>query len=85
MDHPIYLPTPSHWEFGNGWTGSKGRASFSIRPEDGVLFAEVWTGPLCRDLCEAEQTAQFPLSTEGLAQLAAWLEEQSAARGETTA
>ena len=79
MDQSIYLPTLTYWQFGNSWTGSKGKASFAVEPTDGQLCARMWPGPLCSDLCQADKSAQFPLDAEGLAALTAWLEEQAAA------
>lgn len=91
----IFLPSLSHWELGNYWSGSLGRASYHVAPrrrEDGEekrpeLFAEVWTGPLCYELSTPERTEVFPVTEEGLAALRAWLEENlaetdRAARGE---
>lgn len=81
MEEHIFLPTLSHWEFGNGWSGSRGNACFLVRPEEGALCAELWTGPLCRAMSEAEESASFPVSEDGIEQLRTWLEEQSARRG----
>ncbi len=79
----IYLPTLLFWENGNSWYGSDGAARFYIRParpEEGEprLEAELWRGPLTRELSQIEDAAAFPLGEEGLSQLAAWLEERSA-------
>ncbi len=79
----IYLPTLLFWENGNSWYGSDGAARFYIRPvrpegEEPRLEAELWRGPLTRELSQIEDTAAFPLNEEGLSQLAAWLEERSA-------
>ena len=78
MSEPIFLPTMSHWQFGNNWSGGSGRASFWVTPEDGQLNAEVWTGPRCRQEGGAEHTAQFPLDEAGLEALRVWLEERAA-------
>lgn len=79
----IFIPTLSHWQLGNSWSGSLGRGSYYVTPrtrEEGEekireLFAEVWTGPACYELSQAEQTAAFPVTEEGLVTLRAWLEE----------
>lgn len=74
----IFLPTLSHWQHGNCWSGSLGRASYYAAPrgEDGPveIFVEAWTGPLCYELSQAERSAAFPVSDEGLADLRVWLE-----------
>lgn len=80
----LFLPTLSHWQLGNRWSGSMGRASYYVTPrakngEKGApmeeLFAEAWTGPACYELSTPERTAVFPISEEGLAELRGWLEE----------
>ena len=78
MDDTIFLPTMSHWQFGNSWSGTFGRACFWVTPEEGSLNAEVWTGPRCREGGEAEHTARFPMEESGLEALRVWLEERSA-------
>jgi len=75
----IFLPTLSHWQHGNCWSGSLGRASYYATPRGGgdgptEIFAEAWTGPLCYELSQPERTETFPLSEEGLAALRGWLE-----------
>lgn len=81
----LFIPTLSHWQLGNFWSGSFGRASYHVVPksaEDGgetKLFAEAWTGPVCYEESEAERTAFFPVTEEGLAALRAWLEENLSA------
>lgn len=82
----IFIPTLSHWQLGNSWSGSLGRASYYITPrsrEEGEekvpeLFAEVWTGPTCYELSTAERTETFPVTEEGLEEMRAWLEGQLA-------
>ena len=81
----IYIPTLLFWENGNSWYGSCGQARFFVRPvrekgEEGQeappprLEAELWRGPLTRELSELLERAAFPLSEEGLEELAAWLD-----------
>lgn len=76
----LFIPTLSHWQLGNYWSGSLRRASYHVTPrkrEDGgqELFAEAWTGPTCYELSTAEKTAVFPVTEEGLAELKSWLED----------
>ena len=78
----IYIPTLLFWENSNTWYGSKGEARFYIRPvkpDEGepTLEAELWRGPLTKELSEILETASFPLSEEGLGRLTAWLEEKA--------
>ena len=83
MNH-IQIPTLLFWENGNSWYGSLGNARFFIKPErpegaDGLrLSVQFWRGPLAMDQSEMIAQAAFPVSEEGLAQTAAWLEKQSA-------
>ena len=83
------IPTLLFWENGNCWYGSKGQARFFIRPvqeqpEEGqepkppVLTAELWRGPLTKELSQILDTTSVPVSEEGLARLTAWLEERAA-------
>lgn len=84
----ILIPTLLFWENGNTFYGSKGNARFFIRPvkheqesetpDFTTLDVELWHGPLTKELSEILSTASFPRSEEGLVQLTAWLEEQSA-------
>jgi len=75
----IFLPTLSHWQHGNCWSGSLGRASYYATPrgEGGPteIFVEAWTGPLCYELSQPQRTAVFPVSEEGLAEMNTWLME----------
>lgn len=83
MNH-IEIPTLLFWENGNSWYGSLGSLRFFIKPdvpegaEEKQLTVQVWRGPLAMDLSEITGTAAFPVSEEGLAQTAAWLEERAA-------
>lgn len=86
----ILIPTLLFWENGNTFYGSKGLARFFIQPvtyeppendpertPHTDLEIELWRGPLTRQLSEIIATAAFPLSGEGLAQTAVWLEERA--------
>ena len=83
MNH-IEIPTLLFWENGNSWYGSLGSTRFFIKPEapegaqEKQLSVQVWKGPLAMDLSEITAAAAFPVSEEGLAQTAAWLEERAA-------
>lgn len=75
----MYLPSLSHWEYGNNWSGNVGRASYHAvarEREDGEreIVAEAWIWPPCYELATPERTERFPLSEEGLEALRAWLE-----------
>ena len=78
----IHIPTMLFWENGNSWYGSLGSTRFFIKPElpeggeEKRLAVRVWRGPLAMDLSEILATAAFPITEEGLAGTAAWLEEQ---------
>lgn len=79
----IYIPTLLFWENGNSWYGSQGSARFFIKPEKAEgeeprLSVQFWRGPLAMDCSQILASAAFPVSEEGLAQTAEWLEAQSA-------
>ena len=79
----IYIPTLLFWENGNSWYGSLGDARFFIKPEtpeggeEAQLTVRLWKGPLAMDRSEIIASAAFPVTEEGLAQTAAWLEAQA--------
>ena len=75
----ITLPTLLFWENGNTWYGSLGPIRFYITPVKGeeeppALSVRVWRGPMAMEFSEITDTASFPLSEDGLGQLARWLE-----------
>ena len=78
MEHDLYLPTLSHWEYGNPWSGERGRARFQITVAEGQMVAEVWPGPMARVFVEPEMTQAFPVSEEGIASMRGWLLESAA-------
>lgn len=90
----LFIPTLSHWQLGNPWSGSLGRGSYHVTPRkreeerDGEtvqipeLYVEAWTGPLCYELSAAERTACFPVTEEGLEAMRLWLEENLTALDE---
>ena len=83
----ILIPTLLFWENSNTFYGSKGLARFFLRPvqpedpqQPGAaprLEAELWRGPLTKELSEILTTASFPLSEEGLEQVKQWLEDRA--------
>ena len=80
MQKKIEIPTLLFWENGNSWYGSKGETRFFIEPvetEDAgrELSAEVWRGPMTRELSEILATNRFPLSEDGLKKVTEWLEQ----------
>ena len=77
MEHEIFLPTLSSMEYGNVWTGSRKNARWKIVPEGGQMNVEVWPGPLCYECSTVTNTAQFPISEEGIEQLRQWLFDRS--------
>ncbi len=82
MEKKIYLPSLSHWEYGNKWSGDMGRIRYLVTPAEGEMTAELWMGPMARDFVEPEQTAVFPVSEEGLTALEEWLRATAAAMKE---
>ena len=85
MEQNIYLPSLSHWEYGNPWSGDRGRARFLVTPAEGEMTAEMWLGPMSRDFVEPERTAVFPISEEGLKALEEWLRATAEQMNQTAA
>lgn len=79
MPNEIFLPSLSHWQHENPWTGSQGLACFGVEVAQGVMTAQVWQGPKIKSLSQVEQEAQFPVGEEGIEALRQWLVEQCAA------
>ena len=78
MNDQIFIPTLSHWEYGNEWSGERGRARFLIVPADGQMNVEMWLGPMAREFSQPELTASFPISEEGIRDMTAWLLDSAA-------
>lgn len=83
----LFLPVLSHFQNENIWIASEGRMRYRVTPtktqsEDGgeepVLRAEVWEGPWELSFSQVEDTADFPMSDEGIASMGVWLTEASA-------
>ena len=77
MAQELYLPTLSHWEYGNEWSGERGQARFFITPSEGQMTVELWRGPFCREFSQVLVTGEFPVSQEGLDQMSARILEQA--------
>lgn len=83
MQKKIEIPTLLFWENGNSWYGSKGETRFFIEPVETEnagreLAAEVWRGPMTKELSEILGRNRFPLSEDGLREVTEWLEQWSA-------
>lgn len=74
----VYLPSLSHWEFGNFWSGSKGKLRYYITVSNGEqgkeMLVELWDRDVCRELAEITETKTFPVTQEGLDEMRAFLE-----------
>lgn len=68
----IYLPVLSHFENDNFWTASVDRMRYKVVPEEENLVAEVWEGPWEYAFSTVEEKQYFPMSEDGLVQLARW-------------
>ena len=72
----FFLPVLSHFQNRNAWLSSAGRLRYRIVPTltdeegNGILTAEGWEGPWAYEFSQVEETAQFPLTPEGLEALA---------------
>ena len=73
MNENLFLPTLSHWEYGNEWSGERGNARFFIQPAEGQMTVEMWPGPMSREFVEPQLTASFPISEEGIQAMKQWL------------
>lgn len=78
MKDDIFIPTLSHWEYGNEWSGERGNARFLILPADGQMNVEMWPGPMSREFVEPQMTASFPVSEEGIQEMKQWLLDNAA-------
>ena len=74
----LYLPTLSHFEHRNLWTGSLGALRFQVLTED-EMKVETWRGPNCYKLSQVEESAAFPVSQKGSEAMRAWILARSAA------
>ena len=78
MDVPNNFDIPGvyYFESGNIFSGSSGDLNFRIVPDKERMTVTVWHGFICSELAEPEAQAGFPISKEGEADMAAWLEQQ---------
>ena len=83
MREEIFLPSLPHWEFGNFWSGSRGKARFYITvtegPDGKQMKTELWDQDVCRELADVIETRTFPCTREGLDEMKAYLEESTSA------
>lgn len=81
----FFLPVLSHFQNKNAWLSSAGRFRYRIVPTltdeegSGTLTAEGWEGPWAYEFSQVEETAQFPLTLEGLEALREWITTQGQA------
>lgn len=93
MATPVQLPTRGHFVNGNGWLGSAGPLRYQIEtpveiptdppaqdPEDKDYTMDVvwWQGPFSRPYAQEIGRQTFPVTTEGLADLTAFLDAKAA-------
>lgn len=77
----LFIPVLSHFANGNPWSASAGRMRYRILPRSAeepgtcILQAQVWEGPWSYEFSTVEETRDFPLDADGLAQLPIWLEQ----------
>ena len=84
----IFIPTLHTFAMNNIFTGSWGALRFRAVPmvematpkevdmEKSAITVEFWHGPFCYEKSQMEGSRTFPMSTEGLQQMKAWLEAQ---------
>lgn len=69
------IPGIYYFESKNIFSGSRGDFNFRIVPEGESFNVTTWHGFICSDLTQPEEQNSFPLTTEGHAQMLAWLDE----------
>lgn len=78
MEAEFFMPTLSHFENDNGWTGSRGVMSYEIeRPQEGKLRVVTWYGPYARPYAEEMTQASFDVTEEGRQAMIDWLLAQA--------
>ena len=83
MEQELYLPTLAHWTFGNNWSGSGGRVRFFVTTSKETMLAEVWDEDICHELAQVKESAEFPVTEDGVEEMRAWLTAQITALGGT--
>ena len=78
MEGKFEIPKFHYFRSGNPYGGSVKNFRFRIKPSDEVLKVWAWPGPYCQEVTPEEQwvTEEFPLTESGLAEAAAWLEQE---------
>ena len=70
------VPALPFFESGNVYTGSICQSyRFRIEKEADALTASFWTQDVCYECAENVQTAQFPISEDGLRSCVDWIAE----------
>lgn len=70
------VPALPFFESGNVYTGSIRQSyRFRIAKEENGLTVAFWTQDVCYECAKDVQTAQFPLSKEGLSACVDWIAE----------
>ena len=78
MSEELFMPTLSHFENDNGWSGSRGRLSYEIeKPKEGKVRVVVWYGPFCRAYAQEEAEAFFDVTEEGRQAMIDYLMDQA--------
>ena len=70
-----FFPVLPHFVHGNIWTGSDGSLRYRLVPDKETITAQIWQGPLAFAEDRVEDSAQFPLSQEGLEAMKVWLKQ----------
>lgn len=73
----LFMHSLSHFENGNGWTGSLTEMCFEIEPPQGDEMRVVtWLGPFSREYAREIGEKIFRMTEEGRAEMMAWIVEQ---------
>jgi len=83
MTQELFLPTLAHWTYGNNWNGSAGKVRFFVTTSAETMLAEVWDEDVCRELAQIKESAEFPVTEEGIEEMRRWIVEQIMALGGT--
>ena len=83
MAQELFLPSLAHWTYGNNWSGSGGKVRFFVTTSTESMLAEVWDRDICHELAEIKESAEFPVTQEGLEEMRAWLMAQITVLGGT--
>ncbi len=79
MEKKLWLPTLSHFQNDNGWSGSSGVLCYEIeKPKEETMTVVLWYGPFCRQYAEEMERRQFPVTEDGIETMRAWLMERAA-------